>query len=70
MCALLIWNTKKITITNAFQKILDESNRKPNKKGVETVKNFTIDQWNHGCKTCTQHIMKGNLLLLKNLLES
>ena len=34
---------KHITITHAFQKILDESNRKPNKIWVKKV-NFTIDQ--------------------------
>ena len=39
---------KDITITNAFQKILDESNRKPNKIWIEikTV-NFTREQLNH-----------------------
>ena len=34
---------KRITITNAFQKILKECNSKPNKILVKTV-NFTIDQ--------------------------
>ena len=29
-----------ITITNAFQKILDDSNRKPNKKWVDKVGKF------------------------------
>ena len=42
---------KSITITNAFQQILDESNRKLIKKyGWLKRANFTIDQWNHGCK--------------------
>ena len=36
---------KGITITNAFQKMLKESNRKPSK--IWAV-NFTIDQLNHG----------------------
>ena len=31
---------KGITITNAFQKILDESNRKPNKILVDKVSEF------------------------------
>ena len=35
---------KGITITNAFQKILDESNGKPNKHGQINVANFPIDQ--------------------------
>ena len=39
---------KGITITNAFQKLLDESNRKPNKVWVIKAVNFIIDQWNHG----------------------
>ena len=33
---------KGITITNAFQKILKESNRKPNKIWIEKGVNFTI----------------------------
>ena len=35
---------KGITITNAFQKILDESNRKANKIWVDKGVNFIIDQ--------------------------
>ena len=41
---------KYITITNAFQKILDKSNRKPNKMWVDKGTNLTIDQWHHGSK--------------------
>ena len=41
---------KGITITNAFQKILDESNRKPNKYGWIKEVSFTTDQGNHGYK--------------------
>ena len=37
-----------IKITNAIQKILSESNCKPNKICVDKAMNFTIDQWNHG----------------------
>ena len=39
---------KGITITNAFQKILDESNHKPNKVWVDKAVNIIIGQWNHG----------------------
>ena len=40
-----------ITITNAFQKIFDESNRKLNKIWVDKVSEFyIIDQGNHGKK--------------------
>ena len=38
---------KGTTITNAFQKISDESNREPNKICVYKG-SFIIDQWNHG----------------------
>ena len=34
---------KSITITIAFQKTLDKSNRKPNKIWVVKAENFTID---------------------------
>ena len=41
---------KGITITNAFEKNLDESNHKRNKKNMGRKKavNFAINQWNHG----------------------
>ena len=39
---------KGITSTNAFQKILKESNRKQNKMWVDKVVSSIIDQWNHG----------------------
>ena len=41
---------KGITITNAFEKNLDESNHKRNKKNMGTKKavNLAINQWNHG----------------------
>ena len=41
---------KGTTIAKAFPKKLDESNRKPNEEWVDKVANFTIDQWNHGCR--------------------
>ena len=60
-----------ITITNAFQKLLDESNHKPNKTGVDKGSEF----YNRSMKSCLekmllkciQHIIKENLLLLKDL---
>ena len=39
---------KGITITNAFQKILKESNRKPNKIWVDKGSEFTIILLKHG----------------------
>ena len=41
---------KGTTITNAFEKNLDESNHKRNKKNMGRKKavNFAINQWNHG----------------------
>ena len=38
------YSFKKITTTNAFQKILYESNHKPNKMWVDKGSEFTIDQ--------------------------
>ena len=35
---------ESITITNVFQKILDERNGKPNNMWIVKVVNFTIDQ--------------------------
>ena len=43
---------KGVTITNAFQKVLNVFNRQPNK-----IVSFTIDQLNND-KKCIQHIMK------------
>ena len=71
---VILWKDKKgITITTAFQKILDESNRKTNKTWVDKGSKF----YNRSMKPClekndlksTQHIMKENLLLLKDSLE-
>ena len=41
---------REITITNAFQKILDESNRISNKIWIDKDSNFTTGQRNHGYK--------------------
>ena len=64
---------KGITITNAFQKILDESNCKPNKIWVDKDSKFhnrSMKPWlEKNDIERIQHIMKENLLLRKNLLE-
>ena len=65
---------KGIAITNAFQKILDKSNRKPNEirvdKGGELY-NRSMKSWlEKKVQKCIQRIMKENLLLLKDSLES
>ena len=65
---------KDITINNAFQKLLDESNRKPNKIWVDKGSEFYNRSMKyHGYKkiieTRIQQIMKKNLLLLKDFLE-
>ena len=67
-------NDKKgISIVKAFQSILKQSNRKPNKIWVDKGLNFIMLILKNGCEAmillCIQHIMKGNLLLLKDLLE-
>ena len=61
MCYWHYWHThglfpQKITFTNAFQEILDESNHKLNKISVDNV------------MKC-QYIMEGKLLFLKDSLE-
>ena len=47
-CVIPLKDKKEITITNAFQKILKESNRKPNKiwvdKGIEFY-NRSMKSW-------------------------
>ena len=61
---------KYVSIVDAFQKILDDSDRKQNKIWEA---NFTIILLKNGWKImilrCIQHIMKENHLLLKDLLE-
>ena len=58
-----------ITITNAFEKILDESKCKPNKAWVDKGSEF-YTKLNHGkLNLIIKHIFKENLLLLKDLLE-
>ena len=64
---------KGISIVKAFQSILKQSNRKPNKIWVDKGSDFIMLILKNGCKTMIllyiQHIMKENLLLLKDLLE-
>ena len=65
---------KRVSIVKAFQKILKESNRKPNKiwidKGSEFY-NHSFRKWlkNNDILKWIQHTMKENLFLLKDLLE-
>ena len=65
---------KGISVVKAFQSILKQSNsRKPNKIWVDRGSEFYNASLKNGCKImilfCIQHIMKENLLLLKDLLE-
>ena len=64
---------KDISIVKAFQGILKQSNRKPNKIWVDKGSEFYNAYFKNSCETmillCIQHIMKENLLLLKDLLE-
>ena len=65
---------KGISIVKAFQIILKQSNsRKPNKIRVDKGSDLIMLILKNGCETmillCIQHIMKKNLLLLKDLLE-
>ena len=64
---------KGISIVKAFQSILKQSNRKPNKIWEDKGLNFIMLILKNVCETiillCIQHIMKENLLLLKDLLE-
>ena len=70
---ILLKDKKGISIVKAFQSILKQSNRKPNKIWVDKGSEFYKAYFKNGCKTiillCIQHIMKENLLLLKDLLE-
>ena len=59
---------KGIIIVKAFQSILKQSNRKPNKLWVDKGSEF-YNAYFKMILLCIQHIMKENLLLLKDLLE-
>ena len=64
---------KDISIVKAFQIIVTQSNRKPNKIWVDKGSEFYNAFLKNGCETmillCIQHIMQENLLLLKDLVE-
>ena len=64
---------KGISIVKACQSILRQSNRKPNKIWVDKGSELYNADFKNGFETmillCIQHIMKENLLLLKDLLE-
>ena len=64
---------KGVSIVNAFQIILKKSNRKLNKiwvdKDSESYNNCFKNVYKTMILLCIQHIMKENLLLLKDLLE-
>ena len=66
-------NEKGITITNSFQKLLDESIRKQNKIWLDKGSEFYNRSVMYLCRrviwTCTQRTMKENLLLLKGSQE-
>ena len=66
-------NKKGISIVNAYQIILKESNRKPNNIRVDKGSEFYNNSFKNGYEIiilkCIQHIMKENLLLLKDSLE-
>ena len=61
----------KTSIVNAFQTIISKE-RKPNKKWVDQgseLYNQSFKDFSEITQKCTQHLMKENLLLLKDLLE-
>ena len=70
---ILLKGIKGITFINAFQKILNESNRKRNKTWVDKGSEFynrSKKLWleKKVVQKCIQHIMNENLLLLKGSL--
>ena len=64
---------KGVSIFNAFQSILKNSNRKPNKIRVDQDSGFYNNVFKEFLRevtlVCIQHIMKESMLLLKDLLE-
>ena len=79
ICSKYAWavplkDKKGITITNVFQKSLDESNRKPNTTWVDEGNEFynrSMESWmqDNDIEMYSTH-NEGNLLLLKDLLET
>ena len=71
---LFCWKKKKdVTVTNAFQTILDESGCKANKIWLNQALSFTIYYWSKVYMKitlkCIQHTAKKNLPLLRDLSE-
>ena len=71
-CVVPLKDKKGVSVINAFQSVLKKSNRKPNKiwvdKGGEFY-NTSMKSWlEKNDIECIQHIMKENLLLLRDLL--
>ena len=64
---------KGVSIVDAFQKILKESNRKPNKIWIDKGSEFYNNSFKKWLKDNDieriRYIMKENFLLLKDLLE-
>ena len=71
--AVPLKDKKGTTIVNAFQSILNNSKRKPNKIWVDQGSEFDNTQFKKCLKDndmkCIQHIMKASLLLQTDLLE-
>ena len=72
--AVPLIDKKDASIVNAFQSILKDSNRKPNKIWVDKAVNFITTLFKNGYKTKILLCIQGNvllciLLLLKDLLE-
>ena len=65
---------KGTTITYTFQIVFNECGRKPNKIWVDKGSKFYNQSMKYFCKIliqrCIQHIIKENLLLLKDVLEA
>ena len=66
---ILLKDKKRIEITNAFQKVLKESNRKPNKMWVDKDSEFynrSTKSWlEKMLQKCIQYIMKQNMYIDK-----
>ena len=62
-----------VSIVDGFQKLLDDSKRKPSQIWIDKGSNFTIillkNDWNIMILRFIRYIMKENLLLLKNVLD-
>ena len=57
MHGLFLWKIKKnIRITNAFQKVLDQSNRKPNKLWVDKISEFYNGSMKLLLKECDRNV--------------